>query len=328
MTETLAAYSLVAVYSAIAVYALAFIAYAIDLAKRSASAQARARVPPPRSSASASVESMLDRPEPPACSSAPRSPPAASGAQPLPARRHRAHRPRVGAARRRRRAARHRRRARAVGQHVRVRPDRHRLMVGVFLVVNFWRDLRFLGAFITGLVVMLLGLATVNFYVDVAPLPPALQSAWLVIHVFVATLGTGFFALGAGLSIAQLLQARREARQAAELAASCARFPTLDGARDARLPRQRHRLHLLDLHPHRRRHLGRARLGPLLGLGHQGGLDLHHLGALRRLHPRPCDPRLARLALGLARDHRLHRRAVQLHHREPVLQGPARLLGL
>ena len=42
------------------------------------------------------------------------------------------------------------------------------------------------------------------------PLPPALQSGWLVIHVFVAILGTGFFALGAGLSIAQLLQARRE----------------------------------------------------------------------------------------------------------------------
>ena len=41
------------------------------------------------------------------------------------------------------------------------------------------------------------------------PLPPALQSAWLVIHVFVATLGTGFFALGAGLSIVQLLKERR-----------------------------------------------------------------------------------------------------------------------
>ena len=50
-------------------------------------------------------------------------------------------------------------------------------------------DLRFLGAYVTGLVLVLLGIATVNFYVEVAPLPPALQSAWLVIHVFVATLG-------------------------------------------------------------------------------------------------------------------------------------------
>jgi cytochrome c-type biogenesis protein CcsB len=45
----------------------------------------------------------------------------------------------------------------------------------------------------------------------VIPLPDALQSAWLVIHVFVAILGTSFFALGAGLSTTQLLQSRREA---------------------------------------------------------------------------------------------------------------------
>lgn len=84
------------------------------------------------------------------------------------------------------------------------------LMVGVFLAVQFWRDVRFLGAFVTGLVALLLGLATVNFYVPITPLPPALQSVWLVIHVFVATLATGFFAIGGGLSIVQLLQARRE----------------------------------------------------------------------------------------------------------------------
>ena len=85
------------------------------------------------------------------------------------------------------------------------------IIVGVFLAVQFWQDLRFLGAYIIGFSLILLGLATVNFYVDVIPLPDALQSAWLVIHVFVAVLGTSFFALGAGLSITQLLQARREA---------------------------------------------------------------------------------------------------------------------
>jgi cytochrome c-type biogenesis protein CcsB len=83
-------------------------------------------------------------------------------------------------------------------------------MVAVFLAVQLWRDVRFLGAFVTGLVALLLGLASVNFYVPVTPLPPALQSVWLVIHVFVATLATGFFAVGGGLSIAQLLQSRRE----------------------------------------------------------------------------------------------------------------------
>ena len=84
------------------------------------------------------------------------------------------------------------------------------VIVTVYLVVNIKIDLRFLGTFITGLVLILLGLASVNFYVAVTPLPPALQSIWLIIHVFVASTGTGFFALGFGLSLAQLLQARRE----------------------------------------------------------------------------------------------------------------------
>ena len=85
------------------------------------------------------------------------------------------------------------------------------VIVGVFLIVQVWQDLRFLGAYVVGFALILLGVATTNFYVDVVPLPDALQSAWLVIHVFVATLGTAFFSLGAGLSVVQLLQARREA---------------------------------------------------------------------------------------------------------------------
>jgi cytochrome c-type biogenesis protein CcsB len=84
------------------------------------------------------------------------------------------------------------------------------IIVGVFLFTQLRWDLRFLGAFVTGLVLVLLGVATVNYYVAVVPLPPALQSAWLVIHVLVAMLGTGLFALGFALSAIQLLQARRE----------------------------------------------------------------------------------------------------------------------
>ena len=85
--------------------------------------------------------------------------------------------------------------------------------MGVFLIAQVWKDLRFLGAYITGMTVLALGIVTVNFYVDVIPLPPALQSVWLVIHVFVASLATGFFAIGAGLSIMQLLSARRAAHK-------------------------------------------------------------------------------------------------------------------
>lgn len=86
------------------------------------------------------------------------------------------------------------------------------LIVAVFLVVITRVDLRFLGTFVIGLVTVLLGLATANFYVEVVPLPPALQSAWLVVHVFVASLGTAFFAIGFALSVVQLMQGRRERR--------------------------------------------------------------------------------------------------------------------
>lgn len=84
------------------------------------------------------------------------------------------------------------------------------LIVLVFLAVLTRMDLRFLGTFITGLVVVLLGLAATNFYVDVTPLMDPLKSVWLVIHVFVASLATAFFALAFALSVLQLMQARRE----------------------------------------------------------------------------------------------------------------------
>jgi cytochrome c-type biogenesis protein CcsB len=84
------------------------------------------------------------------------------------------------------------------------------LILSVYLIVLTRRDLRFLGTFVTGLVLILLGVAVVQYRVEVAPLPPSLQSYWLVIHVFVAALGTGFFALAFALSAVQLLQFRRE----------------------------------------------------------------------------------------------------------------------
>ncbi|MFJ7290044.1 c-type cytochrome biogenesis protein CcsB [Curtobacterium sp. NPDC098951] len=88
------------------------------------------------------------------------------------------------------------------------------LIVLIFLLVQFWQNLKFLGVFITGLTIILLGIATVNYWVPVVPLQPALQSYWLVIHVFVAIAGTGFFALGAGLAVAQLVQTYRQGRTA------------------------------------------------------------------------------------------------------------------
>jgi cytochrome c-type biogenesis protein CcsB len=101
------------------------------------------------------------------------------------------------------------------------------LMVAVFLVVLTRQDLRFLGTFMTGLVLVLLGISTVNYYVSVIPLPPALQSAWLVIHVFVASLATAFFALGFALSVIQLLQSRRETATVGSKLASLRLLKTL-----------------------------------------------------------------------------------------------------
>ncbi|MGV9194342.1 c-type cytochrome biogenesis protein CcsB [Microbacterium sp. MC2] len=84
------------------------------------------------------------------------------------------------------------------------------LIVAVYLVVLFRYDLRFLGAFITGMTVVLLGGAAMAYYVEVTPLADPLKSVWLVIHVFVASLASAFLALAFALSVLQLLQARRE----------------------------------------------------------------------------------------------------------------------
>ncbi|HEX6953926.1 MAG TPA: c-type cytochrome biogenesis protein CcsB [Agromyces sp.] len=100
----------------------------------------------------------------------------------------------------------------------------------VVITLSRATDLRFLGTFITGLVLVSLGVATVNFYVSVVPLPPALQSYWLVIHVFVATTAVGFFALGFALSVVQLMQARREAIAATADAAKKSFLATLPSA--------------------------------------------------------------------------------------------------
>ncbi len=98
------------------------------------------------------------------------------------------------------------------------------LIVAVYLVVLLRYDLRFLGSLITGMVVLLLGGATLGFYTEIVPLADPLKSIWLVIHVFVASLATALFALAFGLSVLQLMQARRERRAlATDPAASVAK---------------------------------------------------------------------------------------------------------
>ena len=207
MTETFVLYSNVAVYSAMAIYTIAFVMFTLDLSRRSASVATpvAARV----SSASAGSTDLLERVDAPAATRA-KGPRYLRAAFALTVFAWALH---VGAAIFRGVAA-----GRVPWANMfEFTLTATAIIVGVFLLVQVWQDLRFLGAFVVGFALIALGVATTNFYVDVIPLPPALQSAWLVIHVFVASLGTGFFALGAALSIVQLLQARRAAGNAAGL---------------------------------------------------------------------------------------------------------------
>ncbi|WP_199245898.1 c-type cytochrome biogenesis protein CcsB [Leifsonia sp. AG29] len=104
------------------------------------------------------------------------------------------------------------------------------VIIGVFLLANLKWDIKYVGTFVLGLVLVLQGIALLRYYVPVVPLQPALQSYWLVIHIIVAVLGTAFFALGFALSGLQLLQYRRE-RQVAESRPQQFRFlQTLPGS--------------------------------------------------------------------------------------------------
>lgn len=85
-------------------------------------------------------------------------------------------------------------------------------IVAIFILMQFFVDVRFLGVLITGMAVLFLGVTKVNFYTEIVPLPPALDSYWLVIHILVAVLSVGFFTLSFGLSVLQLAQGRRERR--------------------------------------------------------------------------------------------------------------------
>ncbi len=208
MTETFDSMALVAIYSAMGVYVLAFVFFTLELAKRSAETTRAATVASSTTASLGQSSSIKDRG---IVATLER-----DTAEPAPRRRME----RVAFALTVLAWVLH-----VIGTVLRGLADGHvpwanmfefslmssAVAVGVFLFLQLWQDLRFLGTYVSGFALIVLGVGTVNFYVPVVPLPPALQSYWLVIHVFVATLGTAFFGLGAGLSIVQLLQARREA---------------------------------------------------------------------------------------------------------------------
>jgi cytochrome c-type biogenesis protein CcsB len=236
VTEDLANFSLVAVYSAMAIYTISFVAFALDLAKRSGDAQ-QASVPgttaaagpasgtargadraSARVAASGGSTIVIDRAADTAVAAGGGRGDAAAGSRSS-GRRRGSTFERVATA------------MMVLGLLVHLSSVVTRglaadrvpwanmfefsltgtaIIVAVYLVAGRFVDLSFLGAYVMGLNLVLLAIGSVNYYVEVVPLQPALQSAWLVIHVLVAILGTGFFAIAAGLSIAQLIQTKRE----------------------------------------------------------------------------------------------------------------------
>ena len=87
------------------------------------------------------------------------------------------------------------------------------LMVSaVFLITLIFRDVRFVGTLVSGLVLIMLCAATIGFPTPVGHLKPALQSYWLVIHVSIAVLASGVFTITFAMAVLQLVQTRREQR--------------------------------------------------------------------------------------------------------------------
>ena len=89
------------------------------------------------------------------------------------------------------------------------------LVAVVYLLMLIKKDLRFLGTFVVGLIVLMINGATIGFPTPVAHVQPALQSYWLIIHVSVAVLASALFTLTFAFSVLQLIQARADKQEAA-----------------------------------------------------------------------------------------------------------------
>ena len=114
----------------------------------------------------------------------------------------------------------------------------------VFLLVMLRRDIRYLGTFVIGPVLLTLGLAVAVFYTQAAQLVPALHSVWLIYHVSVAFIASALFTLGFSTSVLQLVQERREMHRAAGRQLRRGRFmDALPGSAD--LERSAYRLHVV-----------------------------------------------------------------------------------
>lgn len=85
-------------------------------------------------------------------------------------------------------------------------------IAAVFLGISVKRDLRWLGVFVDGLVLLTLGAAVTILYTESAQLVPALKSVWLIIHVLAAIICAGAFTVGAAVTALYLVRDRAETK--------------------------------------------------------------------------------------------------------------------
>ena len=101
------------------------------------------------------------------------------------------------------------------------------LVAVAFLLLARRYDLRSLAVWVTGVLVLTLGLAVTVLYVPAGPLVPALQSPWLVIHVAAATLAAALFTISMVASALFLVRDTADRRGATGRFVS--RLPSADG---------------------------------------------------------------------------------------------------
>jgi cytochrome c-type biogenesis protein CcsB len=206
--ETLAQYANLAVYSAMAVFTIAMIAFAIDLAgaaPRLAVTVPQTKKEPALVGAGSSARAPADPIPTPDRGDQPRRRKAAGIAMML---------TRLGgllliAAAAMRGLSVHRP---PLGNMFEFALVGSMFVVVAFVAISLRRDVRWLGLFVIGPVLLTLGMAITVWYTDASELLPSLKSFWLVIHVTVATFAVALFTIAFSVTILHLVKTWLEAQ--------------------------------------------------------------------------------------------------------------------
>jgi cytochrome c-type biogenesis protein CcsB len=84
--------------------------------------------------------------------------------------------------------------------------------MAIYVGLLFRKNARWLGVFVTGVIVAILGLAMEVLYKDAEQLVPALHSPWLVVHVAAAVLCSGAFTVATVATVLYLFKSNYETK--------------------------------------------------------------------------------------------------------------------